>query len=254
MGRRQVKLSKPGEHGGLVTLTGNTVLALVVTPEPLAALAAGVVYLVAYLARGPIERKARHFRLHSWDLPALGLYAACAALAGLHIASSNPTAALVVMASALLIPAVGALVTTARIHRWFAVELAAMGSIGGTAGMAMYAGGATIPMSALIGLAMASYAAAAVPTVRAEVRDLAPTARARQSWLGVFVLGLGAALTAVFLPAVSLAFAPRIAHGAWRAIRGIGKHRITCIAARETAEVALFMALLVTVITTGPWP
>jgi hypothetical protein len=242
--RRRAKLSKPGEHGGLVTLAGSAFLVALVAPQPVPALAAALVYVIAYLARGPVERKVRRFRLRDWDAPGLVVYALAALAAALLIARADPIMAVLVLGSALCFPGVGALVTRARVHRAFGVELIGLAACGGSAGVALYTGGAALATCVIVGLAMASYAASTVAMVRAEVRELEPPARLRLSRLGLAVLLAGGAAVAVAEPVLAIAFAPRLGHAAHRAVRGPGSHRIGVIAARETGELALFMVLL----------
>lgn len=91
--------------------------------------------------------------------------------------------AAIVLGTALGIPAVGAMVSRARVHRAFATELVGLAACGGSAGVALYTGGARLVASVASGLANASYAAATVAMVRAEVRDLEPAARLRLSRL-----------------------------------------------------------------------
>jgi hypothetical protein len=242
--RRRARLSKPGEHGGLVTLGGSAILVALAAPQRVPALAAALVYMIAYLARGPIERKARGFRLRDWDAPGLAVYALASLAAAAVIARAHPLMAVVVLASALCFPGVGVLVTRARVHRAFVVELIGLAACGGAAGVALYTGGAAVIACVVVGLAMASYAASAVAMVRAEVRDLEPAARLRLSRFGLAALLAGGAAVAAAAPPFAIAFAPRVGHAAYRAIRGPGSHRIAVIAARETGELALFVVLL----------
>jgi hypothetical protein len=242
--RRRTRLSKPGEHGGLVTLGGSALLAVLVAPQLAPASAAALVYVIAYLARGPIERKVRRFRLRDWDAPGLVVYALAGLAAAAVIARANPLMALVVLGSALCFPGVGALVTRARVHRAFAIELIGLAACGGSAGIALYTGGAAVAACVIASLAMASYAASAVAMVRAEVRELQPPARLRLSRLGLAMLLAGGAAVAAAEPVLAIAFAPRLGHAAYRAIGGPGSHRIAVIATRETGELALFVVLL----------
>lgn len=247
--RRRAKLSKPGEHGGLVTLLGSVVLVTWVAPEPWAAFAASLVYVIAYLARGPVERMARGFRLQAWDGPALGVYGLVAVLATLGIARQDLVAGLVTLGTALVIPAAGAVVSRARVHRTFVVELAGLAACGGSAGVALHAGGAGMAACVAVGLAMASYAASAVALVRAEVRDLEPRDRKRLSRVSLALLAMGCVATTAIGPNLALAFAVRLVHAAWHALRGPGTHPIAVIATRETMELAMFVVLLALALT-----
>ncbi len=242
--KRASRLSTPGEHGGLVTLAGSATLATLVAPEHLVALASAAAFAVAFLSRGPLERAARKFRPRAWDRRAVVLYGVV--LVGLiaFVGARDVLAGAITGLGAVAIPVAGTVVVKARVHRAFAVETLALGGCGGVAGVGLYAGGVAIAPAMALGLAMASYGAATVALVRAEVRDLDPAARTRVSWLAVLWLALGAVACAVTLAAVVAAFAPRAIHAVARAVFGTGSRRIGAVAARETVELLIFIGLL----------
>src|SRR5262249_12713808 len=82
---RVARVSLPAEHGAYLTLTGGAPAPAVVAPAPLAALGAPGAVGMAFLARGPIERRARGAALREWDGPALAVMAAVA-VAGAFVA------------------------------------------------------------------------------------------------------------------------------------------------------------------------
>lgn len=241
------RVSVPREHGGLVTIAGSALLAAAVAPEPGRALAAASVVLVAFLARGPIERSVAGARARAWDRPALLGYAAIAALA---LALAGSARALPAAVLAIAIPIAGGVVRRMRAHRSLRVEALGMAALGGAAGAAAFAGGAGVMVALAVGVAMAAYGGAAAPLVRAEVRRLSSMEASELTWVGVHVLVTGAVASVAFVPAVGLAFAPRVAHAVWRGLAGLPDPRrsIGVVVARECCELAAFVALMAAVV------
>lgn len=246
--RRKVagkRLSTPQEHGGLVILAGGVLLAALAAPRPLVAALAVVVYLAAYMARGPIERRVRHARPRPWDGAALLLYAAAAAAIVATLAASGPWGALAVAGSAALIPIAGAVAVRARRHRDLAVELAGLGACGGVAGIAIYAAGGAEILALSVLFAGAAYGASTAPLVRSELRRELDTAARRQLAAAAFmILGAGAAATAAVAPVSAVALAPRVVHAAYRIARPGRTASRRLLITREVVMLALFVLLL----------
>lgn len=246
MAHARPKISKPGEHGGLVVIAASGVAAAVLAPVHHIAVVAAIAGIAAYMARGPVERRMRGFRPREWDAVASIVYATAIVAAVAVVAARDVVAGALVGAGAGGLVAIGAGVTAARKHRLLVVELLALAGCGAMAGVFLFAGGGAERASVAVGAAMAAYGAATVPFVRAEVRQLAPWEARAMSWLAVLLLMCGAvAVVVVATDAVAWAFAPRAAHCAIRGVLGKPrKRRVLFVAVRETAEIAGFIALV----------
>jgi membrane associated rhomboid family serine protease len=246
--RRRVagkRLSTPQEHGGLVILAGGVLLAALAAPRPVLAALAAAVYVAAYLARGPIERRVRRARPRPWDRAALLVYAAAAAAIVLALATVGPWGALAVAATATVIPVAGAIAVRARRHRDLAVELVGLGACGGAAGVAVYAAGGAEILALTVIAAGAVYGAATAPLVRSELRrELELPARRDLAGGAFLILAVGAAITAAFVPLAALALAPRVLHAAYRVARPGRSPSRTVLITREVISLALFVLLL----------
>ena len=243
--RARPKISKPGEHGGLVVVAASGVIAAVLAPEPQLAAAAALAGVVAYMARGPVERWVRGFRLREWDRVAMVVYAIAIGAAVGVVAAADTVAGVLTAAGVTALVAVGAAVSAARKHRHVLVELIAMAGCGALAGVFLYAGGGSARTALALAAAMAAYGASSVLFVRVEVRPHPATSRAL-AWSSVLLLASGAAVAALLASvAMIAAFAPRASHCAIRGIVGPGrKRRMLYVALRETAELSAFVVLV----------
>lgn len=236
----------PGEHGGLILVGATVPVAAALAPQPALAAAASLVYVLAYLLRGPVERAARGFRPRRWDRAVGVSYVALAAAALATVAAQRPHAALLVGVTAALIPVTGAILSRQRAHRALAAEMLGLGACAGAAGMGVLAGGAGVAVALPVALAMGSYGLAVAPLVRPEVR----ARRGEVSGPGLALLAaglllLGAGATALAAaPLCAAAFCPRTVRALVVAWRGPARHRIGVVALRETGELALFGLLL----------
>lgn len=161
------RITLPREHGGPLTLLGATAASALLAPSPAAALGVELMLLVAFLARGPLERKAT---ARPWDHAALAVMAVLGVL-GLYLASRGRIAgAALAAAGALALPG-GALL--ARRRHWLhgaGFELVAMLGLGASAGLAAWCGDLAEPRALVLGILLGAHAAASVPLVRAQVR------------------------------------------------------------------------------------
>lgn len=240
--RRKPRLSKPGEHGGLVILCGSAALGSAVAAQPVDALVAGVVLVLGYMARGPMERRARNFRPREWDARFTVLYALLIAVGVAWIARTEQVVAAMLAGSAFAFPLVGVGVTKARVQRSGAVELIALTICGAVTGLVAMAGNAGWEIAAHVGGAMAIYGAATVGVVRSETRRLQ-----EPYWaiVGVVVLLLGGVGLALANPWLAFSLGPRAVHALVRWIRPPDPVPIMQVAARESVELAGFVLLAV---------
>jgi hypothetical protein len=244
--RAKPKISKPGEHGGLVVVAASGIAAGVLAPAPHMAVVAAIAGVAAYMARGPVERRVRGFRRREWDTMATAAYGLAVVAAVAAVATRDVVAGALVGGGAIALVAVGAAVTAARKHRVLVVELVALAGCGALAGVFLFAGGGSERAAITIGAAMAAYGAATVPFVRAEVRELAAWDARAMAWLAVLLLLCGAAgVVVVAADVVAIAFAPRAAHCVARGVLGRPRsRRVLFVAVRETAEIAVFVTLV----------
>jgi hypothetical protein len=202
-------VSLPNEHGAYLTLVGSAATAVLVAPAPGPALGAAVALATAFLSRGPLERRARGAALRVWDGPALALLAGLA-IAGVVVAAAvRPPALPVVISAALAVPVAALLAKRSRRTRTEAFEMAALGALGASAGLAAWCGGLPIRAAAAVALVLGTHAATSVPVVRSVVRG-----RPRVELLLASSLALVAAVVAVVLagtPLAALALLPRAA-------------------------------------------
>jgi hypothetical protein len=225
-----------------VILAGSASLGVAVAAQPLNALVAGIVVVVGYMARGPIERWGRGFRPRAWDRKGTLAYGMVAALGVAVLARVDLHIAAMIAAVAIAFPAVGVIVTRARVQRSGAIELVALTVCGGVCGAIALAGAASWSVAVEVGAVMAVYGAGTVGVVRAETRgDEEPY------WavLGVVVLLLGAAGSALLNPWLALALGPRATHALVRWAHPPEPLPIMRVAARECVELAGFLALVV---------
>ncbi len=210
------------------------------------AAAAALVYVLAYLLRGPVERAARGFRPRRWDRTSIVLYLAVASAALALVSAQRPREALLVGVTAALIPVTGVILTRRRVHRALVAEMVGLGACAGAAGLGVLAGGAGVAVALPVALAMGGYGLAVAPLVRPEVRlRRAEPSGSGLPLLGAAVLLCGAGATALAaVPLCAAAFAPRTARALVVAWRGPARHRIGVVALRETGELALFGLLL----------
>ncbi len=246
MARATRKLTFPKEHGALVTLTGAAVLAAVTAPRPDLALLASIALFAAYLSRGPIERRVAHLALRPWDAPALLLYMVVVTLCVGVLARAHGWAALAIAVVATAIPAAGALARAVRAQRALLVETVGLTAVGATAGVAAYAGGTPYSTAGAMGIALGAYGAVAILIVRAQIREEKVRNPRANAALALALLFVAAGVSALVVPLLAAAFAPRAAHAALRIVRPPPEVHIYHLAARETAEIALFVALFAT--------
>src|SRR6266702_1455707 len=95
------RVSLPREHGAYLTLAGAASTAALVAPAPSAALAVGLTLGMAFLLRGPLERRARGGQARGWDAPAMAIMAVLA-VAGAAVAATSRLAVVPVLAIAAL--------------------------------------------------------------------------------------------------------------------------------------------------------
>jgi len=242
------RLSTPKEHGGLVTLGAAGLLATAVSPEPLRALVAAGLFLVAFLARGPTERRTRGFRPRPWDLGALFIYGLAGAGATFALAQTNVAlaASAAVLAAALI--AGGAIAQQRRIHRSLGIELLGMASAGLAAGLAIVIGGGTAGLAAIVAFSMITYACSSVLVVRAQLRKLSSQTVGAYNWMGLCAIAIGAAIASGYEPFLFLVFAPRCAYIGYRNFVPARPSSPYMVAASETAQLALFAVGIAVVI------
>src|SRR5262249_43136992 len=164
-GRRGVPLmerliSLPREHGAYLTLAGGAAAAAFVAPDVGGALAVALTFAAAFLVRGPLERLAAGLAPRRWDLDAIvlppGLGAAAAALAALARLAVLPLLA----AGALALPVAALLARRRKLLRGLSFELAAMGALGASAGLAAWCGGLDARAAAALAAVLGAHAAA----------------------------------------------------------------------------------------------
>jgi hypothetical protein len=234
--------SLPHEHGGYLTLAGATIAGVAVAGAHAAALAVGVVAAAAFFARAPLEQLSRG-RAARWDVAALAALAAVALVAAAGAGGWRAGAALG-LASLIVIASVSARHVRAQRSLWF--ETAGMAALGASAGLVAVTGGASPRTGALLAIVLAAHAGVAVPLVRAELR---PRERARattMAWTSLAALAVaGGALVALDGAAATFALLPRTLHAATRLMTPAAPTRPSRVGWRETALLALVVAILV---------
>lgn len=250
--RKPARLSLPQEHGALVVLLAAAVVAAALAPYPALASAVMALFLLAFLARGPLERRLRGFRPRRLDNPATAFYGvvAAASIGVLAIGAPAPeggwmagpllAAATAVSASAFLIG--GGIAQKLRVHRSVWVELLGMAACGLSAGLALVAGGVAASEAAVVATALSSYGVASVLSVRGLLRAGGATFPLQLAAL--VILGGGAAVAGWFEPLLAAAFAGRFVHLIYRASRPAARPAPYRVAAVETAQLTLFAVLL----------
>src|SRR5437773_12069280 len=101
-----------------------------VAPAPLAAIGAAVAMVMAFLARGPVERRARGAAAREWDGGAVVVMVALA-VAGAAAAALGRLAALpAVLLAAAAVPVAAVAAKRSRRMRTEGFEIAALGALG----------------------------------------------------------------------------------------------------------------------------
>jgi|GEM_PF-5168399 len=242
--KRGRTLSLPTEHGALVSLAAGGVLAVIMAPQPPIAFATFALFLLAHLARGPTERRARRFRPRRWDLAAMLGYTTAAIATTYVVATVAPVVAVVAAGCALLLLGGGAVAQVMRVHRSLAVELGGMAMCGIASGVAIVGGGGDVGLAAVAAFILAAYAASSVLLVRGQLRKLTPKRSLHHSRLALALLIVGAAVAATYHLVLGLAFVPRASHvtvHCFVAARPTSPYKLAAI---ETAQLALFIALV----------
>jgi hypothetical protein len=194
------RVSLPGEHGAYLTLAGGALAAAMVAPAPLPALGAAVAMVMAFLARGPIERRARGAAPREWDAAAL------VAMVGLAVAGALIAGVPALLLAAAAVPVAAFAARRSRRMRTEAFEIAAMGALGASAGLAAWCGGLAVGAAAAVGVVLGVHAATSVAVVRGAVRG-----RGGLLWAAVAVGAAAVAVVAVGQALCAVALLPRIA-------------------------------------------
>ncbi len=242
--RRRPLISTPKEHGALVTLVCAGGLAVAVAPQQSVALATLTLFLLAFLARGPIERRVRKFRPRPWDLVATGCYLLAALGAVFAVANSTPGHAAIAVICCVAVLSGGAIAQKLRIHRSLAVELTGMALGGVAAAVAIVAGAGTIGLAAVVAASLISYSTASVLLVRAQLRDLSAGATRTRNLLALAWLAAGMLAANTFGPTLAIAFAPRLAQVTLRCVVPARPTSPYVVAVFETAQLLVFVGAL----------
>lgn len=207
------RLSLPREHGAHLMLVGAVLAATLTAVRPLPALAMALVLVAAFLARGPLERRASGHALRSWDGWAIVVLGILTLVGALGVALEVTAAwALVGIVAGLAASAAAFLVRRAHWHRSIGVEVVAMGALGASAGLMAVCGDAAPRAAAALGLVLGAHAVTSVIVLHTRLRPRARAGR-RVALLEAtgLVIAVAAALVALGLPGMTLALAPRAA-------------------------------------------
>jgi hypothetical protein len=212
------RLSLPREHGGSLTVAAAAIVAAALAPAPAAAIGVALAVAAAFFARGPIDRAAARVALREWDVPWLALLGVFLAAGMVLSAVRSAWLAAATLALCAVMVVGSALARTARLQRSILLEVLGMSALGGSAGLALVAAGASPSLSATAAIVLAVHAGISVPLVRSELRRRERAAGRRSVGIAALaVLGGAALVVALGHPFGALALGPRAAHLAVRA-------------------------------------
>jgi hypothetical protein len=228
-------ISLPREHGAYLTLGGALVAALVIAPDRLPAIGAGVIAAAGFFGRALVERGAVGAPRRRLDAGwAAALVVLALGGAGLVARVDARIAALAIGAVAAAL-AGAALIRKARLQRAVVVEQVGLGALGAVAGIAAWIGLAEPGAALGLGAVLAAHAAASVPIVRAAVRGQHPPPGLV---IAIAAIAGGGAIAVIARPWAALALAPRVGQLLWLVRSPDGKTSPRTIGLRETALLA----------------
>jgi hypothetical protein len=232
------RLPIPREHGAYLTLLGAATLGVLQAPARAPAVGAALALAAVFFARGPLEARGG-----ARGRGALMLVA-CAAIgtAGIALAARvSPGAGVLSLAAPIAMLAAASAARRSHRARAIGFVLIAMATLGASAGLVAWIGGAPAARAGLLTAVLCVHAVASVQLLRAELRprerDRLP-ARAR---LGAALVAIvAAALGALSLPA-GVALLPRLL--VLLTAPRLRERRPAMLGLRETAALALCVAI-----------
>src|SRR5215468_8466905 len=236
-------ITLPREHGAYLTLAAVALTAGRLGPNGGAALGAALVVSAAFFLRAPIERIDGGHPLRRWDLPAMVLLAALAALGASAATAARPEAGIGLAIAAGGLVAGSLLARRGRCARGARFETVAMGALGASAGVAAWCGGSAPSAAVAIAAVLGAHAAASVPLVRARVHRRHAPGRPLLAAAALVAAGVAVAAAAGHLQA-AFALTPRAADLAASSLRGLRHAHPRTIGWRETGLLAAVVALL----------